>query len=117
MAEDRLPAAWIARTKLVAPRPGPATVVDPALLAALRRDIDACALTLVSAQAGAGKTTLAAALAAGIAPDGVAWISLDAGDDDLTVLLHLLAMALDPVLPRGVSRAARPAAGGPAGRR
>jgi ATP/maltotriose-dependent transcriptional regulator MalT len=29
------------------------------------------------------------------------WSSLDPGDDDLGVLLHLLAMALDPVLPGG----------------
>jgi LuxR family transcriptional regulator, maltose regulon positive regulatory protein len=109
--------AWIPRTKLVMPRPGPGVVFDPVLLDHLRTTTTP--LTLITAQAGSGKTTLAATLAHDVLPATPAWISLDAGDDDLAVVLHLLSMALDPVLPGGcpslrdLLRAGLPAAADP----
>lgn len=91
--------AWIPRTKLVMPRPGRGVVFDPVLLGQLRATTST--LTLITAQAGSGKTTLAATLAGDLLPATPAWISLDEGDDDLGIVLHLLWMALDPVLPSG----------------
>jgi LuxR family maltose regulon positive regulatory protein len=69
-------------SKLAPPRPPIRLVSRPRLYAQL----DAGAkqlLTLVSAPAGAGKTTLLAAwTASGRPPGPVAWLSLDAGDND-----------------------------------
>ncbi|MGH3616313.1 MAG: LuxR C-terminal-related transcriptional regulator [Pseudonocardia sp.] len=114
--EARSGAAWIPRTKLVVPRPAPHVEPDPAVLDTLRRATTTASLTLITAQAGSGKTTAAAAFAAATAPR-TAWISLDDGDDDLVVLLHLIAMALNPLLPDGCAalddllRAGLPGAG------
>ena len=91
--------AWIPRTKLVMPQPGRGVVFDQALLGQLRATTST--LTLITAQAGSGKTTLAATLAADLLPATPAWISLDEGDNELGVVLHLLSMALDPALPSG----------------
>lgn len=109
--------SWIPRTKLVAPQPGPAVVLEPALLDTLRGATVTAPLTLVTAQAGSGKTTLAAALVGSRPPMTSAWIGLDRGDDDLATLLHLLAIALDPLLLGGCAalqdllRAGLPGAG------
>lgn len=68
------------RTKLAPPRLYAALVPRPALLARLEACWDR-KLTLISAPAGSGKTTLVAGwVAAHHHP--VAWVSLDAGDND-----------------------------------
>src|SRR5690606_34710468 len=57
-----------------------------------------CKLTLISASAGFGKTTLVSEwLAGGGLP--VAWLSLDEGDSDLTRFLTYLIAALQTVAP------------------
>lgn len=60
-------------------------------------------LTLISAPAGFGKTTLVREWVAGwqrYEPDaGVAWLSLDEGDNDLTHFLIYLVAALQTVFP------------------
>ncbi|HMJ75369.1 MAG TPA: hypothetical protein VK507_05325, partial [Iamia sp.] len=109
---------WVPRTKLLRPEVPAGVAIEPGLLGATARTIAATPVTLVSGQAGAGKTTL---VAAAVAHTGlpVAWASLDPGDDDLASLLHLLASAIETVVPDGCTggrellRADRPAAADP----
>lgn len=69
-------------TRLFAPRWRPGLVSRPRLVARLRRGVEG-RLTLVSAPAGFGKTTLLAEWLAGVSADGspAGWVSLDRGDD------------------------------------
>lgn len=93
---------WVPRTKLLPVRNGTDVVLDEELLAATVDATRCHRLTLIEAQGGSGKTSLAAAVAGSEADAGrpVAWISLDRSDDAVS-LLHLLAQALAPVLPGG----------------
>jgi LuxR family maltose regulon positive regulatory protein len=69
-------------TKLTPPRPPIRLVSRPRLFARLDADAQEL-LTLVSAPAGAGKTTLLATWSSSGRPPGpVAWLSLDAGDNE-----------------------------------
>jgi LuxR family transcriptional regulator, maltose regulon positive regulatory protein len=82
-------------TKLHVPRPHPGFVPRPRLLAHLAAGM-ARELTLVCAPAGFGKTTLLADWARRLeAP--VAWLSLDAGDNDPIRFWRYVAAALDRV--------------------
>ena len=56
-------------------------------------------LTLISAPAGFGKTTLVSAWVAGC-DRPVAWLSLDAGDNDPTRFLTYLVAALQTIAPQ-----------------
>lgn len=79
-------------TRFFVPQPRTAQVARPALLERLERGRD-CGLLLVSAPAGYGKTTLLAAwVAQRRAP--VAWLTLDAADNDPIRLLRYLLAAL-----------------------
>ena len=104
-ASGREVVSWAPRTKFLRPLLGRDVVLDTALVSSVRSALDTARLTVIAAQAGAGKTTLAAAvLDAAAAPEAApelpaAWISLDQGDDDLSSLLHLLAGALATKLP------------------
>ncbi len=69
----------LVRTKLHPARPRPGTVARPDLVARLR-DGARGRVTLLRAVAGSGKTTLLAEWLAG--EEAVAWVSLDAGDND-----------------------------------
>jgi LuxR family maltose regulon positive regulatory protein len=91
---------WVPRTKFVRPLPAKDTVIDPALLDRVERSLAEVPFTLIAAEAGAGKTTLAAAAADRVAMP-VAWISLDELDDDPQTFLQLLVIALDAVVPGG----------------
>src|SRR5215467_12460171 len=79
-------------TKLHVPRPQTHLVPRPHLAGRLQQGL-ACALTLVSAPAGFGKTTL---LAQWLVESGmpVAWLSLEAEDNDPTRFLSYLVAAL-----------------------
>ncbi len=72
-------------TKLYIPRPQPSLAPRPRLTARLAESLT-CPLTLISASAGFGKTTLLsewiADLRLRISDGEVAWLSLDAGDND-----------------------------------
>jgi LuxR family transcriptional regulator, maltose regulon positive regulatory protein len=84
-------------TKLFLPRPRPGLVARPQLAQML----DAAAtspLTLVSAPAGFGKTTLVAAWAQQ-QPLPAGWLSLDAGDNDPNRFLAYLIAALQSADP------------------
>ena len=84
-------------TKLSAPRARPNVVARPRLREVLSAD-DGRKLTLISAPAGFGKTTLLAAWLQE-SPSNVAWLSLDAADNDLARFLTYLVGALRGVEP------------------
>jgi LuxR family maltose regulon positive regulatory protein len=89
-------------TKLYAPRLRPGLVPRPRLLARLRRGAGS-RLTLVSAPAGFGKTTLLAEWLDATAGEGrsVAWLSLDPEDGEPASFWTCVVTALRPVLPDG----------------
>lgn len=79
-------------TKLYSPVVGEDVLARPALLARLQQAVTTKALTLISAQAGAGKTTLIARLQQVDPAFPIAWLSLDESDNDVErFLLALLA--------------------------
>ncbi len=90
----------IVQTKLYVPRRRGATVPRPRLSARLSRGIDA-RLTLVSAPAGFGKTTLVAVWLASAAPPDrlTAWLSLDQNDNDPTAFWTYVIAAVQTVAP------------------
>ena len=97
----------ILATKLYAPPPRPQVVPRPHLLECLNAGFrSGCKLTLVSAPAGSGKTTLISAwvhqngdVTRGVHPSRVAWLSLDGGDSDPARFLTYLVAALQSVAP------------------
>ena len=91
------------QTKLYVPRPRPGLVQRPRLIERLERGT-ASKVTLVSAPAGFGKTTLLADwLASGPAASAdersAAWLSLDRGDNDPASYWTYLITALQTVAP------------------
>jgi LuxR family transcriptional regulator, maltose regulon positive regulatory protein len=87
----------ILATKLYIPRPRPNIVSRPRLLERLNEGVHG-KLTLISAPAGFGKTTLVSAWVALIAQP-TAWLSLDEGENDLTRFLTYLVAALQTLAP------------------
>lgn len=93
----------ILATKLYLPPPRPKIVLRPRLIERLNEGLQR-KLTLISASAGFGKTTLVSEWVAALTPapfpvgEGagvrVAWLSLDEGDNDLTRFLTYLVTAL-----------------------
>jgi len=91
-------------TKLHVPAPRPKAVLRPRLIARLNEGLHH-KLTLISAPAGFGKTTLVSEWIAGSRLPA-AWLSLDEGDSDPTRFLAYLVAALRSVaakLGEGVS--------------
>ena len=114
MSRTASPSALLT-TKLYMPRPQRRAVQRPRLIERLNRGSDS-ALTLVSAPAGFGKSTLLAEwLAAGGTDRAVAWLSLDTGDNDPGLFWTYVITALNSAAPEagiGASallEAARPA--------
>ena len=95
----------LAEAKLAAPRQRAGTVRRPRLERALESGADA-ALTLVAAPAGYGKTT---AVRAWYATSGgaLAWVTLDAGDNEPARFWTYVATAVDRITQR--ARASSPA--------
>ncbi|PKO21270.1 MAG: hypothetical protein CVU38_15670 [Chloroflexi bacterium HGW-Chloroflexi-1] len=84
----------ILATKLYIPPPRPKIVLRPRLIERLNEGLPSGRkLTLISAPAGFGKTTLVSEWAAGCGQP-VAWLSLDEGDNDPTRFLAYLVAAL-----------------------
>ncbi|MCP5098470.1 MAG: hypothetical protein GY943_23215, partial [Chloroflexi bacterium] len=82
------------QTKLYVPRKRPFLVPRPRLINKLNQGLSqGCKLTLISAPAGCGKTTLVSEWITGCAQP-VAWLSLDTGDNDPTRFLAYLVAAL-----------------------
>ncbi len=95
----------LVRTKLLLPRPRARSVARPRLDDLLARGADA-RLTLVSAPAGFGKTTLLAGwLRAGPADRPTAWVSLDERDRDATVFWSYVLHAVDDAAPGAATAA------------
>jgi LuxR family transcriptional regulator, maltose regulon positive regulatory protein len=87
----------ILTTKLYIPPPRPNVVLRPRLTERLHEGLHR-KLTLVSAPAGFGKTTLVSAWVA-LCGLQVAWLSLDEGDSDPTRFLTYLVAALQTIAP------------------
>jgi LuxR family maltose regulon positive regulatory protein len=85
------------RTKLHKPQISPDLVPRPRLVERLRRGLDR-KLTLISAPAGFGKTTLACMWLQDCARPA-AWLSLDENDSDLRVFLSYFVAAVQTVFP------------------
>ena len=96
----------ILATKLYTPPPRPKVVLRPRLIERMNDGLrSGCKLTLISASAGFGKTTLVSEWVAscerGDPKVRVAWLSLDDGDNDLTRFLSYLVAALQTLaLPK-----------------
>jgi LuxR family maltose regulon positive regulatory protein len=89
----------ILATKLYIPPPRPKVVLRPRLIERLNEGISSgCKLTLISASAGFGKTTLVSEWLVGC-DQKVAWLSLDEGDNDPTRFLTYLVAALQTIAP------------------
>jgi LuxR family transcriptional regulator, maltose regulon positive regulatory protein len=87
----------ILATKLYIPPLRPHVVLRPRLLERLNEGLHR-KLTLISAPAGFGKTTLLSAWVAGC-DQQVAWLSLDKGESDPTLFLTYLVAALQTIAP------------------
>ena len=104
--------APILATKLYTPPPRPRIVLRPHLTDRLNEGLQR-RLTLVSAPAGFGKTTLLSDWLAGCGRPA-AWLSLDEGDSDPTRFLSYLVAALQTIAPNigegvlGALRSPRP---------
>jgi len=82
----------ILATKLYLPPPRPKIVLRQRLIERLNEGL-LCKLTLISASAGFGKTTLVSEWV-GVCERPVAWLSLDEGNNDPTRFLTYLVAAL-----------------------
>jgi LuxR family maltose regulon positive regulatory protein len=92
--------APILASKLYIPPFRPDLVLRPRLINRLNDGLAiGCKLTLISASAGFGKTTLVSEWATGCQRP-VAWLSLDEGDNDLARFLIYLVAALQTLLPK-----------------
>src|SRR3954447_21018407 len=83
-------------TKLAIPTPTPTVVDRPRLTARLAAAANS-RLALVVAPAGSGKSTVVSQWCQEQAPDRVAWLSLDAGDNEPRRFLQYLCAALERV--------------------
>jgi LuxR family maltose regulon positive regulatory protein len=89
--------APILATKLYIPPPRPKIVLRPRLIERLNEGLSlGRKLTLISASAGFGKTTLVSEWIA-VCERPVAWLSLDEGDNDPTSFLAYLVAALQTI--------------------
>ena len=94
----------ILTTKLYMPPPRPDVVRRPNLIERFNQGLRQNPgferkLTLISAPAGFGKTNLVSEWAVGCSQP-VAWLSLDAGDNDPTRFLAYLVAALQTIMPK-----------------
>ena len=85
------------RTKLLPPRPAPALLSRPRLIERLQANLSH-PVTLVTAPAGSGKTTLVADFVRAHARQ-FAWYQLDRGDADPLVFLEYLAHGVSQAVP------------------
>ena len=88
--------APILATKVYIPLPGPKAVSRPRLIERLSGGLHN-KLSLISAPAGFGKTTLVSEWLTGC-DQKIAWLSLDEGDNDLTRFLTYFITALQTIL-------------------
>jgi LuxR family maltose regulon positive regulatory protein len=103
----------VVERKLVPPRTRAQIVERPRLLRALDR-LDGTELTLLSAPAGSGKSVLVGSWCASRPELAIAWVSVDAADNDPVRLWTYIATAVDRACPglgrRALERLERPGA-------
>lgn len=87
----------ILATKLYVPTPRPKIVPRPRLIDQLNKGLHS-KITLISAPAGYGKTTLVSEWVAGCGRPA-AWLSLDEGDSDSTRFMAYLIKAIQTIAP------------------
>src|SRR5271166_2620018 len=92
------------KSKVQFPPPRKNLVGRPRLLARLN-DAVVCPLTLISAPAGSGKSTLISGWVQLEAGRRFAWLELDSDDRDLARFLSYVILALQPIQP-GIGKAA-----------
>jgi LuxR family transcriptional regulator, maltose regulon positive regulatory protein len=93
-------ATAILATKVYVPQPRPGVVRRSRLIDRLNKGLAmGCKLTLSSASAGFGKTTLVSSWIAGCGRP-VAWLSLDEGDNDSIRFLTYIVAALQTIAPK-----------------
>ena len=97
--KDTSPELWLPQTRLQPPRQREDTVFRPRLDNLLHEFVATHSLTLISAPAGYGKTTLAANLAGPMAALLVAWLTLDREDNNPVIFIKALAAALQKLNP------------------
>jgi LuxR family maltose regulon positive regulatory protein len=87
-------------TKFFIPSSSQALILRPRLLELLMKSLK-CPLTLVSAPAGFGKTTLLSNWVHSLSPERarVAWVSVDEGDNEPVLFWRYVLTALDRALP------------------
>ena len=83
-------------TKLAMPSPAPSLVIRPRLTARLQHA--GCRVVLVVAPAGSGKSSLVSQWCQEHAAGRVAWLSLDAEDNDVVILARRIVAAAGPFL-------------------
>src|SRR3712207_2391838 len=93
--------APILTTKLYIPPPKPKVVPRPRLIGRLDEGGMNRKLTIISAPAGFGKTTLLGEWLASW-ERRAAWLSLDEGDNDLTRFVAYLVAALQTIAPNNI---------------
>lgn len=99
---NRSMSAPILATKLYIPQPRSKVVLRPRLIKRLNENLQRTpGMTLISAPAGFGKTTLVSEWVA-VCKRPVAWLSLDEGDSDLTRFLTYGVAALQTLARSGV---------------
>ncbi len=99
LSSNPINAAWFVATKLQPPLLRSDTIPRPHLEEALARSVSELPLTLLSAPAGYGKTTLLATLPRLLPDRPLAWVTLDAEENDPSRFLGLLASALQRLHP------------------
>lgn len=92
-------ADWLPQTKFIHPRLRPDYVPRKRLLDVIYAAISSHPLTLISAPAGYGKTTLLTSLPAVFPDRAVAWMTLEDEDNDTARFLIALVRALQEVNP------------------
>jgi LuxR family maltose regulon positive regulatory protein len=91
-------ASFFLRTKLLPPRPAPALLPRPRLMERLRENLSH-PITLVTANAGSGKTTLVADFVRNLGAQRFVWYQLDRADADPLVFLGYLAHGIRQAVP------------------
>ncbi len=90
---------WVTLTKILPPRLREDIVSRPPLLTLLRDKIFSHRITLICAPAGYGKTTLLVSLYSSLSDLPFAWLSLDEDDNDPSLFLNGLIVALQRIIP------------------
>ncbi len=97
-AANKEASVFFLRTKLLPPRPAPALLPRPRLMERLRQNLSH-PVTLVTANAGSGKTTLVADFVRNLGPQRFVWYQLDQADADPLVFLGYLAHGIRQAVP------------------